>query len=67
MNDAWFHLGDLVAVTDRAPVEHIGGPDDGDWLPLCQNGLRSSGMYVPWNVDGAVVAKVYVPSSDGDV
>lgn len=46
-----FNVSELKLVTDPTPVEHFGGPDDGAWLPLCTNGCRPGGMYVPINSD----------------
>lgn len=37
---------DLIPLRDATPVEHIGGPDDGRWLPVSNNGARANGLYV---------------------
>lgn len=57
-----FRADELRIVTDATPVEHIGGPDDGEMRPICENGARTSGMYVVVNgADGQTTAKRFLP------
>ena len=62
-----FKSSDLVLSDYCEPVEHIGGPNDGEFLPANQNGLRDNGIYVVC-VDAlhAIIAKQYVPRSQTD-
>lgn len=46
-NEERFSQDDLEPVIDSTPVEHIGGPDDGDFLPVHLNGARRDGVYAP--------------------
>jgi hypothetical protein len=62
MDSAWFPLDALRLVTDSTPVECIGGPDDGAFLPLNGNWLRPGGLYVPVNGErDRTVCMRYVP------
>lgn len=53
---------DLVRDTDPTLVEHFGGPDDGDFLPIATNGLRANGIYVPINAQDVCVGKRFQPN-----
>lgn len=71
-NEGSFSLYDLRAVVDPTPVEHFGGPDDGEFLPASSNGLRSNGMYVVVSRSltggrGEVAAKRFLPIEFEDV
>lgn len=63
-----FDADDLVPCVDATPVEHFGGPNDGEFLPINQNGNRPNGLYVPMNTllaeepeAWACVGMMYVP------
>lgn len=55
---------ELTVVTDRTLVEHIGGPDDGERRPVCDNGSRRDGLYVVVGNGNRVIAKRYIPNRD---
>lgn len=64
MNDDTFPQDALRLVVDPTPVEHVGGPHDGDSLPVDSNGCRRGGMYVVVNdAENKVIAKRFVPAS----
>lgn len=57
-----FRASDLRLSTDETPVEHIGGPNDGELLPANMNGRRRNGLYVIQSTDeGRPLAQIYVP------
>jgi hypothetical protein len=63
MGEGIYHSDDLKRVSDETLVEHIHGPDDGAFLPICRNGLRGNGIYVPVNsAGGNCVAMQFVHS-----
>lgn len=62
-----FRASDLLLSDDVWPVECIGGPNDGEFRPANENGLRPNGMYVVVNnAHNVVVARRYVPASPPD-
>lgn len=65
MPEVRFPLSDLRLVADSTPVEYIGGPNDGERLPICQNGRRVGGLYVPVNEGNRCTAMRFVPDEDG--
>lgn len=70
MSDGSFRRDDLELVVDPTPVECIGGPNDGEFRPVDEDGRRPNGLYVVVNEmdtrgDWRIVARRYVPDEDG--
>jgi hypothetical protein len=61
MNSGAFRRADLERVHDETLVEHLGGPNDGEFRRADENGKRPGGTYVVVNAFCRIVAKRYVP------
>jgi hypothetical protein len=61
-------LSDLLHVIDPTPVEHMGGPNDGEFRRADENGSRPNGIYIVVsqqqrpNGEWRVIEKMWVPA-----
>lgn len=55
-----FHPDELKLVDSSVMIEHVGGPDDGQLLPLNGNARRAGGHYVPVSWKGRTLEMRFV-------
>lgn len=61
--DIYVRAEDLVLCAQTHEVECFGGPNDGEFRPANENGMRPNGVYVVAvdERENVIIAKVYWP------